>query len=58
MDSDLPSALRIAIEVAYDVTDVNVDVGYSNPVRPDDPQGVQEMLAAVDDFDFGDMSSK
>ena len=37
MDPDLPSVLRSAIEVAYDVADVyvaDVDVGYSNPADP------------------------
>ena len=33
MDPDLPSVLRSAIEVAYDV-----DVGYSNPADPGEPQ--------------------
>ena len=36
MDPDLPSALRSAIEVAYDVSDVNV--GDANP------QNIQRLL--------------
>ena len=44
MDPNLPSVLRSAIEVAYDVADVDVDVGYSNPAHPADPQGIQRML--------------
>ena len=40
MDPDLPSVLRSAIEVAYDVADVYVDVGYSNPATG----SIQEIL--------------
>ena len=44
MDPNLPSVLRSAIEVAYDVADVDVDVGYSNPADQGDPRGIQRML--------------
>ena len=40
MDQDLPSVLRSAIEVAYDVADV--DVGYSNPADPGQPQAMSD----------------
>ena len=45
MDPDLPSVLRSAIEVAYDV-DVGysnpADVGYSNPADPGQPQAMSD----------------
>ena len=37
MDPDLPSVLRSAIEVAYDV-----DVGYSNPADPGQPHAMSD----------------
>ena len=43
----MPSVLRSAIEVAYDVADVDVDAGYSNPANPGGPQGILDENAAI-----------
>ena len=48
MDSNFPSALKSAIEVAHDVADVDVDVGYSNPATGRIQEILQENAEIVE----------